>query len=127
MALEHQINGALRDINRALNGMGRDLDSVEQRQKLLAGAVDEMSTTQDLTRSELGALRQAFDDFLLRDELARNLQLAQTEIIAVRQELETRYGHYGTVRRLATGTLQGMDSGIVAVETMRATSEELML
>jgi hypothetical protein len=117
----------LRSISQAIDSVGRELGKVQRMQVALSGAVETVSTTQDLTRRELDDLRTAFSDFLLRDELARNLQLAQTQIIAVRQELDTRYGHFATVRRLATGTLQGMDTGIVTTETMRATAEELMI
>lgn len=127
MSFEGQVNSQLGQISRALNQMGRELGDIERTQVALHQVVDQVSSTQDMTRSELGELRAAFEAYLLRDELARNLQLAHTEIIAVRQELETRFGHFDTVRRLATGTLQGMDSGIVTQATMQATSEELML
>lgn len=118
---------ALHQINSQLRTVGRDVDNLERMQAVIAQTVDRVSTTQDMTRSELNELRAAFEAYLRRDELARNLQLAHTRIIAVRQELETRYGHYNTVRRLATGTLQGMDGGIVTEETLQATSEELMI
>jgi len=72
-------------------------------------------------------LSNRFNEFLRSNELAKALQLAQTEIIAVRQELSTEYGHFGEVRRLATGTLQALDVGIVSHGTMRQLSEELML
>lgn len=127
MSFESQVASSLRSINGALNDMGRGLNDLERMQVALHGTVDQMSTTQDMTRSELGELRAAFEAYLVRDELSRNLQLAQTQIIAVRQELDTRYGHFATVRRLATGTLQGMDTGIITQETMQATSEELMI
>lgn len=127
MTFESQVSSALNSINRSLNDVGRGLGDLERMQVALHQVVDQVSTTQDMTRSELNELRAAFDTFLLRDELARNLQLAQTQIIAVRQELETNYGHFATVRRLATGTLQAMDTGIITQETMQATSEELMI
>ena len=103
------------------------LEDLKMQQVQLQQVVDHVATAQDVTRSELQELRDLFESFLLRDELNKNLQLAQTEIIAVRQELETTYGHFAEVRRLATGTLQGMDAGIVKQDTLQAIAEELMV
>jgi hypothetical protein len=114
-------------VKAAVEQANRSLASLQMQQVQLQNVVDHVANSQDVTRSELQELRTLFDDFLLRDELNRNLQLAQTEIIAVRQELETKYGHFGEVRRLATGTLQGMDAGIVKQETLQAIAEELMV
>lgn len=127
MAGEMQIGHDLSRIANSVNQLGHALGELEQLHVALHQSVDQVATTQDITRSELSELRTLFNDFLLRDELARNLQLAQTEIIAVRQELETGYGHFATVRRLATGTLQAMDTGVVTQEAVQAASEELMI
>jgi hypothetical protein len=110
-----------------LSRINRSLRDLEVLQVQLKGTVDEVSATSSATRNELSDLRAAFDDFLRRDLLAKNLQLAQTEIISVRQEIETSFGHYGVVRRQATGVLQAMDAGIVTHGTIQSTSEELML
>jgi hypothetical protein len=127
VSFEGQISNHLNGISRALNQMSHELGQLERTQLAIHHSVDEVSSRQDMTRSELAELRTAFEAYLVRDELARNLQLAHTEIIAVRQELETRFGHFDTVRRLAIGTLQGMDSGIVTQEAVQGGAEELML
>ena len=119
--------GQVAAVQRAVDQANQALTDLQMRQVQLQQVVDHVATTQDVTRSELQELRSLFDDFLIRDQLNHNLQLAQTEIVAVRQELETKYGHYGEVRRLATGTLQGMDAGIVKQETLQAIAEELMV
>ena len=119
--------GQVAAVQRAVDQANQALADLQMRQVQLQQVVDHVATTQDVTRSELQELRSLFDDFLIRDQLNHNLQLAQTEIVAVRQELETKYGHYGEVRRLATGTLQGMDAGIVKQETLQAIAEELMV
>jgi hypothetical protein len=118
---------SIRHIEDSVRHIGRSVGQLEQLQVALSQTVDQVAATQDVTRSELNELRELFDNFLLRDELARNLQLAQTQIIAVHQELDTAYGHFATVRRLATGALQAMDTGVVTQETMQAVSEELMI
>ena len=122
-ASSSQANDILKSVARA----NQALRELQMQQVALQNTVDRVSNTQDVTQSELRELRAQFEDFLLRDELARNLQLAQTKIIAVRQELEANYGHYREVRRLATGTLQGMDARIISQEIIRATAEKLML
>lgn len=118
---------SINHIERSVQQIGHTVGQLEQLHVALNQTVDQVASTQDLTRSELTELRELFENFLLRDELARNLQLAQTQIIAVRQELDTGYGHFATVRRLATGTLQAMDTGVVTQDAVQAASEELMI
>jgi hypothetical protein len=103
------------------------LEQVHATQIAMHVAVQQVSAVQDQTRSELGDLRGQFQEFLRRNEFDKNLQLAQTRIIAVRQQLRSEFGHYDDVRRLATGTLQAMDGGIVTQDTVREVSEERML
>ena len=85
-AQSYQVNAVKRAVDEA-NGRLRDR-RVQRVQ--LEQVVDHVASTQDVTRSELQELRTLFDSFLLRNELQHNLELAQTQIIAVRQELETR-------------------------------------
>ena len=120
-------SGQVYAVERLVKQANARLEDLKMQQMQLQQVVDHVATAQDVTRSELQELRDLFENFLLRDELNKNLQLAQTEIIAVRQELETTYGHFAEVRRLATGTLQGMDAGIVKQDTLQAIAEELMV
>lgn len=117
---EAQINSTLRSID-------RNLRELQGNQVALHQSVAVVSQNQELTRGEVTDLRAKFEDFLRRDVLAKELQLAQTRIIAVRQQLETEFGYYEEARRLATGTLQAMDAGIVTHEMIRQASEERML
>jgi hypothetical protein len=120
-------SGDVQRVYNAVQSLSRDLGQLHRVQVALGDSVDRVAATQDVTRSELAHLRALFDEYVRRDELAKNLQLAQTTIIAVRNELETAYGHYATVRRLATGTLQAMDTGVVTQDAVQAASEELMI
>ncbi len=79
------------------------------------------------TRSELAELEQLFREFIEADAMAKELQLAETRQVKIRQELETKYGYYDQVRRQATGILQAADISIVRQETITAATEELML
>ena len=79
------------------------------------------------TRSELELLRDSFTAFVAADGRAKEVQLAETRQVKVRQELETTYGHYATIRRHATGILQAADLSLVRGETLAWATEELML
>ncbi len=79
------------------------------------------------TRSRLEQLYQEFVAYVSADTLRTELQLAETRLVKVRQELDQRFGHYSDVRRRVTGILQATDVAIVRQETMRTATEELML
>jgi hypothetical protein len=79
------------------------------------------------TRSRLEQLYQEFVAYVSADALRTELQLAETRLVKVRQELDQRFGHYSDVRRRVTGILQATDVAIVRQETMRTATEELML
>ncbi|MEI7024741.1 hypothetical protein [Paenibacillus sp. y28] len=79
------------------------------------------------TQARIDALAQEFQDFVKRDLLAKELQLAETRVLKIRQELEHRFGHYEEVRRRVTGILQAVDIRLVKKETIENASEEYML
>jgi hypothetical protein len=79
------------------------------------------------TRSRLEQFYQEFVAYVTADALRTELQLAETRLVKVRQELDQRFGHYSDVRRRVTGILQATDVAIVRQETMRTATEELML
>lgn len=81
----------------------------------------------ELTRSELQQLIGAFAAYVDEDRRMNQLQLAETRIVKVRQQIEKEYGHYDQVRRHALGILQAADVQLVRRETMKTASEELML
>ena len=80
-----------------------------------------------LTDAKLQSLAQLFNVYVQQDRLDKELQLAETRIVKVRQDLENTYGHYGDVRRRATGILQALDVGIVTHETIQSTTEDVMM
>lgn len=124
---EAQISRDLSLISRAVNQIANSQDTLHQQQAVIQQSIGHVADAQDRTQGELLDLRAEFTEYRRRDELRHNLQVAHTEIIQVRQELETSFGHFAEVRRLATGALQALDVGIVTHGTMRQLSEELML
>ena len=107
-------------IERSLVEIGEVATHVGQRLNLVE---DQQAQTQSLLES----LVSNFAAFVERDAKQKEVQLAETRIVKVRQELEHRFGHYGAVRRRATGILQAIDTQTVSSEAIRNTSEEMMM
>lgn len=93
----------------------------------VSGQVESVGQDLTQTRAELSRLEQAFADFVEADLKAKELSLAETRQVKVRQELESSFGYYGVVRRQATGILQASDIQLVRKETLRSATEELMI
>lgn len=107
-------------INNALSSLKSDIGTV-------SGQVEAASQGIQVTRDELAQLAADFHEFVRRDELSKALALAETRLIKVRQELDTKFGHYAEVRRRTTGILQAVDVQVVRQETMHAGTEDLMV
>jgi hypothetical protein len=107
------IENSLRTLNSNISTVSNQVENVGQQ------VVD--------TRSELARLEQAFMDFIAADAKAKEVALAETRQVKIRQELETKFGYYDEVRRHATGILQATDISIVRQETVNAATESLML
>ncbi len=107
-------------INNSLSNISHGIATLDTR---VEGVGRELSST----RSELARLEQMVRDFISADAKAKELQLAETRQVKIRQELETKYGYYAEVRRHASGILQAADISIVRQETLTAATEELML
>ena len=110
----------LSHIFRALNEISSNVGQLRQ-------GVSDVDGKIDVTQKELELLRDSFTAFVAADSRAKEVQLAETRQVKVRQELETKYGHYATIRRHATGILQAADLSLVRQETIAWATEELML
>jgi len=82
---------------------------------------------QDQLESELVKLADYFSDFVEADLKHKSLQLAETRQGNLKQDLQIKFGYYAEVRRMATGILQGVDTGVISEETLRFTTEEVMI
>lgn len=91
------------------------------------GRVVNVQSRQEQLAAELSELADDFAEFVRADAAQKALQLAETRIVKVRQELETRFGYYAEIRRRATGLLQALDAGLVTHETVQHTTEDLMM
>src|SRR4051794_13842188 len=114
-------------IARSLDALSHNIQVVNRHIEVVDGKVSEVAQRQHDTRQALDVFYDEFREFVARDAREKALQLASTNIIEVRQELETRFGHYAELRRMATGILESLDAGLVRQNTMRTATEQVML
>ncbi|MFC0778965.1 hypothetical protein [Flavobacterium sp. HJSW_4] len=107
------INSALRSISSDMKGVHSELGTLNFKQ--------------DQLESELVKLADSFADFVEADLKHKALQLAETRQGNLKQDLQIKFGYYAEVRRMATGILQGVDTGVISEETLRFTTEEVMI
>lgn len=112
----------------------RKLDVVNDNVRSVAQLVDHVDTRvqqlareQELAKDQLDQLYREFQEFVVADARQKERQFATTRIIEVRQEIEKKFGHYDEVRRHTTGILQATDIALVSDETLKSTTEEMML
>lgn len=107
------INSALKSISSDMSGVHSELGTLNFKQ--------------DQLESELVKLADAFADFVEADLKHKALQLAETRQGNLKQDLQIKFGYYAEVRRMATGILQGVDTGVVSDDTLKFTTEEVMI
>lgn len=107
--------------------MAQALGVVHQKVGEVESEVGLIRREQGELRQQVGLLHQEFQAYVEVYTRRTELQLAETRLVKVRQELEQRFGHYAEVRRRVTGILQAADIAIVRQETVRTATEELML
>lgn len=103
----------------------------------LDGLIRSTNKLIELNQSTLGRMNGLEDEMReltrkyeqLMDEQRRNamLQYATTELVAVRQELEQKYGDNYNVRKTMVGVLQATDAKIVRQKTITELTEKLMV
>lgn len=119
-----EIDHALRRQVESLQGMVVQMD---RSLTAVGHQVAVVGDEQRQARTELSTLRTEFLAFVEQARLTANMQQAETKVVALEARLEHEFGHHKVVRRSATGMLQAFDVGLVAEETVRAISEELMV
>lgn len=110
-----------------LNHIERNLNILSNNISVVSQQVDSVQTDVAAVTSKVEQMYQEFTEFVYKDGMVKQLQLAETRLVKVRQELENKYGHYDEVRRRTTGILQAVDISVVRTETINNATEELML
>lgn len=118
-----------------------DLGAIEKNLKYLSNAVstingnmaqldnniNAVNSNVALVDDKLEDLYTKFNEFIQNDAKVKEIQLAETRMVKVRQEIEKKFGHYDELRRHTTGILQAVDTGIIRMDTIKTATEELML
>lgn len=107
-------------INSALSSIKADMRQVNL-------GLGDLNIKHDHLKDDLLSLVDSFTDYVESDVKHKALQLAETRQGNLKQDLQIRFGYYAEVRRMATGILQGVDTGIISDETLRHTTEEVMI
>lgn len=107
------INNALRSISSDMAGVHTELGTLNFKQ--------------DQLESELEKLADAFAGFVEADLKQKALQLAETRQGNLKQDLQIKFGYYAEVRRMATGIVQAVDTGVASDDTLRYSTEEVMI
>ncbi|MDO4312447.1 MAG: hypothetical protein Q4C52_05130 [Eubacteriales bacterium] len=110
-----------------LSRIEQNLNIVFQNLDKLEGRVTQVNNNVNLVNDELTKLAEDFRDYVQEAARQTERQLAETRLIKIRQELETKFGHYAEIRRTTTGILQADDLGIVKKETITDVTEEMMV
>jgi len=93
----------------------------------VSGQVATVQSNQQQTHIELQQLRAQFLEYVNASRLAHEMQMSQTRVGVLQDQIDHEYGHYNAVRHSATGLLQAFDLGLVSPETVQSVSEQLML
>jgi hypothetical protein len=111
----------------SLSRLENAVAGIDQKQMAMLANIGHIEQQQTEMDNRVQYLMAAFLEFVQNDRMAKDLQLAETRIVKVRQELESTYGHYGEVRRRAVGVLQALDAALVTHETIQNTTEDVMM
>lgn len=110
-----------------LRQIENNLSAIHDDLRVIDSNVDSVNNNVQIVYNEVGALAKDFKEFVELQVRANNKQVAHTELVRIRQELDKKYGHYDMVRRTTTGILQADDLGIVKKDTISNATEELMI
>ena len=110
-----------------LNRIEKNLNAIYNNLENINSNVNTVNDNIGVVYKEIESLAQEFHDFVDIQVKANRKQVAHTELVRIRQELEKKYGHYDLVRRTTTGILQADDLGIVKKDTISNATEELMI
>jgi len=125
---DYQISHAdLSAIENAIGSLGSNLNTINSNIGVVNDGLNLLQFKHDQLENELERLAQAFADFVEADLKQKALALAETRIGNLRQDLQIKYGYYAEVRRMATGMLQGVDTGVLSDDTLKFTTEEVMM
>jgi hypothetical protein len=123
----YDVSGQLSNIDRNLDVINSNVLHGIQGIDVVSGKVSTIDGNVKVVYDEVGKLAQDFHDFVKKAENQHQLTLAETRIVKIRQELETKFGYHAETRRVTVGILQADDLELVRKDTITTATEELML
>src|ERR1700690_1462858 len=102
----------IRNIEANFGVLNANVQQAVQHIAVVSGQVETVAQQQADTRQRLEQLYDEFQEYIEKDLWANEVSTARQELTLIRQELETKFGHYAEVRRHATGILQATDVAI---------------
>lgn len=125
---DYSISSAnLSAIERSLSNINSNIGTLNNNLEVIDSDVGQVNDNVKVVYDEVGSLAREFHDFVQLQVRANAKSNSQQRLIQIRQELESRFGHYDIVRRTTTGILQADDLAIVKKDTISNATEELML
>ncbi len=114
-------------IARELSNIQNQVADLARYTQMVGNSVQESNAKIDNVNYELQKLKEEFDKMVNDQRRTASLQQASTELIRVRQEIESEFSGYRVVRETMLGVLQATDVALVKKTTISRVSEELML
>lgn len=115
-----KISSDLSNIKYMIDHLDDKVDSIDKNMNRVSSQVTDI-------KKELDALRSDFVTMMQQQQKNAALSKASTELIALNQEMESKFGNYGVVRKTMVGVLQATDVALVRKTTISQVSEELMI
>ena len=110
-----------------LNNIEHNILVIDNKVDSLSNELRGVSSSVAQINNELNALKDQFEQMMKEQRMEAALQRATTELIRVRQEIESEFGNYRIVRDTMVGVLQATDAALVKKDTISRVTEELML
>lgn len=123
----YDVSDALSTINKNLGTINDNVLAGVKEIEVVHEAVANVDSNLKVVDDEVGRLARDFHDYVQKAENRHNLALAETRLIKIRQELETKYGYHAETRRTTVGILQADDLELVRKDTITTATEELVL
>lgn len=108
----------------AIRGVSRQVDAVNSNVNAVNQRVDAVHRT---TMEEINKIKAKLEEMERNARFRAALQKAVTEIIRVRQELESKFSTQKKVREYMLGILDASDLALIQKTTINNCTEELML
>ncbi|MFA8434081.1 MAG: hypothetical protein ACEPOZ_06150 [Marinifilaceae bacterium] len=121
------LNRSIRTISSDMSTINKRLGNIDSKQDLLENELETVNLKQDQLGDELFKFATAFAEYVEADMKQKALQLAETRQGNLKQDLQIKFGYYAEVRRMATGILQAVDTGVVSDETLKSSTEGVMI